>query len=75
MKMTPKSAPGVTGSVSKAPYMSACPRGSHMSALRTSSRFSLAQRRFSKMVAPGMRGTPAVTTRRGSPAVCMSRVV
>ncbi len=75
MKRTPQAAPGVTGSVRKQPYMSACPRGSHMSVRRVWSRCSRAYRRLAIIVAPGIAGTPPVTTRKGSPAVCASMVV
>jgi hypothetical protein len=75
MNSTPKSAPGVTGSVRKQPYMSACPRGSHIRVRRTASRCSSANRRLATIVFPGIAGTPPVTTRNGSPAVCASMVV
>src|SRR5262245_59170609 len=56
--------------------MSAWPRGSWQSSRRTasiSSDFAAAWRRSSTVV-PGMSGTPAVTIRNGSPAVCQSVV-
>jgi len=37
--------------------------------------FVSTQRRFSRIVPPGMRGMPAVTMRSGSPAVWASMVV
>ena len=41
-KSTPRSPSGVTGSVKMQPYMSAWPRGSHIVAVRSQSRFSCA---------------------------------
>src|SRR5437867_2856154 len=72
IKSTPRSPSGVTGSVTIAPYMSACPRGSNMRPRRSSSRCSRAHVRFATIVSPGIGSTPAVTTRSGSPAACAS---
>ncbi len=74
MNSTPACAPGVTGSVSSAPYMSACPRGSSMMARRRWSRCLAAQARLASMVAPSGVGRPSTTRRRGSPAVWASMV-
>ena len=72
---TPQSLPSVTGSVGIAPYMSAWPRGSHMSRRRRVSRCSCAYRRFSSMLPPGIGGKPSTITRSGSPAACTSMVL
>src|SRR5207247_1821652 len=72
MKSTPRSPSGLTGSVTTAPYMSACPRGSNIRPRRSSSRCSRAHVRFATIVSPGIGSTPAVTTRSGSPAACAS---
>ena len=68
-KTTPRSAPSSSGSVTKHPYMSACPRGSNTSSRRTWSSCSAAKRRFSRIVPPPSEGTPPVTILNGSPAV------
>ena len=68
-KTTPRSAPSSSGSVTKHPYMSACPRGSKTSSRRTWSSCSAAKRRFSRIVLPPSGGTPPVTILNGSPAV------
>src|SRR4030042_276711 len=57
------------------PYMSAWPRGSHISAFLRGSRFSWKNRFFSRIVSPGISGKPPVTMRSGSPAACASSVV
>ena len=74
MKSTPACAPGVTGSVSNAPYMSAWPRGSSMMARRRWSRCFRAHSRRASMVAPCGDGRPSTTRRSGSPAVWASMV-
>ncbi len=68
-KTTPRSAPESSGSVTKQPYMSACPRGSFTRSRRTASTRSAAKRRFSRIVRPSSGSTPPVTIRKGSPAV------
>ena len=74
MKSTPAWAPGVTGSVSSAPYMSAWPRGSSITARRRWSRCFIAHCRLASMVAPSGLGIPSTMRRSGSPAVCASMV-
>jgi hypothetical protein len=46
-----------------------------MRAVRRASAFRFAKLLFSRMEWPGRGGMPPVTIRRGSPAVCTSRVV
>jgi len=75
MKRMPKSASGETGGVTRQPYMSACPRGSHIRAFLKGSQFCMASRRRSRMVSPSSSGKPPVTTRKGSPPVWLSMVV
>jgi len=71
-KITPKSALGETGSVRYPAYISACPRGSRISAVRTWSRLFLSHWRRWTMEFPGMRGRPEVTMRNASPPVWVS---
>ena len=75
MNRMPAWASRVTGSVSSAPYMSVCPRGSRMMALRQWSRRFIAHARFSSMVRPSGAGNPSITSRSGSPAACASIVL
>ena len=74
MKSTPASASGVTGSVRTAPYMSACPRGSSISARRMESACRFTQARFSSMVRPFGAGNPSMMSLSGSPAAWASSV-
>ena len=74
MKKSPNWAPGVTGSVMIAISKLRWPRGSRQSPVRTWSRCSWNQRRFSPIVAPGIRPSPLVTSRIPMPAVWKSIV-
>ncbi len=56
------------------PYMSWCPRGSHISIRRRWSRRSRAYRRRASIVGPGIGGMPPVMIRSGSPAAWQSVV-
>ena len=69
MKRTPQSASGRVGGWRIAPDIDACPRGSVMSRVRTSSEFSMNHVRRSAIVAPGSSPTPPVMTRVGIPSV------
>jgi hypothetical protein len=74
MNSTPACAPGETGSVSSAPYMSAWPRGSSINARRRWSACRRIHSRFSSIVRPEGRGMPSTMSRSGSPAACASIV-
>src|SRR5262245_29330186 len=74
MNRTPACEPGDTGSVRIAPYMSACPRGSSISAQRTWSECLRTHSRFSSIVLPRGDGKPSTMSRSGSPAACASKV-
>ena len=54
--------------------MSACPRGSCISAVRSQSQCARTQARLSSIDAPAGVGNPSVTSRRGSPAAWASMV-
>lgn len=60
------------GSVSKHPYISACPRGSHIRAVRKESKESFKFFRRARIVSPSGWGNPDKMTRRGSPSVWAS---
>lgn len=72
MNSTPKSASGRVGGWRMAPDMAPCPRGSHMSRVRSPSRCAMNRCRRSAIVAPGRTPTPPVMTRVGMPSVCES---
>src|SRR5882672_1307896 len=74
MKKRPNWAAGVTGSVMIAISKLRWPRGSRQRPVRTWSRCSWNQRRFSPIVAPGIRPRPLVTSRIPIPAVWKSIV-
>ena len=69
MKSTPASESARSGSVRSAPYMSAWPRGSNITARRSASCFARAHARRSSIVAPFGAGHPSVISLSGSPAV------
>ena len=69
MKSTPASESARSGSVRSAPYMSAWPRGSNITARRSASCFARAHARRSSIVAPFGAGHPSVINLSGSPAV------
>src|SRR2546428_3256988 len=74
MNRTPACEPGITGSVRMAPYMSAWPRGSSISARRRGSACRLTHSRLSSIVLPCGEGKPSTIKRSGSPAACASMV-
>jgi len=57
------------------PYISRCPRGSHMMAVLRLSYLSFSTFRRARIVSPGRSGNPLRTTRNGSPPVWASSVV
>ena len=72
MKIKAKSASSFVGGNKNAPNISWCPRGSNITDLRRSSKLSIRYCFFSTISLPGIFGTPAVTKRAASPAVCVS---
>jgi hypothetical protein len=66
---------GVTGGVTMQPYISLCPRGSHMIAVLRLSYFSFRTLRRARIVSPARSGNPLRTIRNGSPPVWASSVV
>src|SRR5438874_2435250 len=72
---TPACACGDTGSVSSAPCIPPCPRGSSISRRRSSSPCFLSHASLSPIVRPATEGPPPTTSRTASPPTCASMVV